>query len=75
MVISFTEQSKLWGISDQLSGRGVACVDYDRDGDIDIVISNHQQAPLLYKNRHNDESKDSYSSISFSDTTKNTRVH
>ncbi|RZF93564.1 hypothetical protein EXT42_06775 [Pseudoalteromonas sp. CO302Y] len=71
---TFTEQSKLWGIGDQLSGRGVACVDYDRDGDIDIVINNHQQAPLLYKNRHNDESKDSYLSISLRDTTKNTRA-
>jgi len=47
---SFTEQSHQLGITDTLSGRGVVCFDYDRDGDVDILISNHQDRLLLYKN-------------------------
>ena len=47
---SFTEQSSELGITDTLSGRGVACLDYDRDGDVDILVSNHQDRLLLYKN-------------------------
>ncbi|MDO6695233.1 FG-GAP-like repeat-containing protein [Aliiglaciecola sp. 3_MG-2023] len=47
---TFSEQSSELGITDTLSGRGVACLDYDRDGDVDILISNHQDRLLLYKN-------------------------
>lgn len=31
-------------------GRGIACLDYDLDGDIDIFVANNQQAPALYRN-------------------------
>lgn len=48
---TFTERAIELGITDTLSGRAVSCFDYDRDGDIDILISNHQNRPLLYENR------------------------
>lgn len=47
---SFTERAESWGINDRLSGRAVVCSDYDRDGDVDIFIANHQGPLLLYKN-------------------------
>jgi hypothetical protein len=31
-------------------GRGLACYDYDRDGDLDMLIANSGEAPSLYRN-------------------------
>ena len=47
---TFAEKSKLAGIDDTGQGRGIVCFDYDRDGDIDIFISNYGQQPKLYRN-------------------------
>lgn len=47
---TFTERAADLGVVDQLSGRAVVCFDYDRDGDIDILVSNHQNRPSLYRN-------------------------
>ena len=71
---SFTEQSSQWGITDTYSGRGVLCMDYDRDGDVDIVVNNHHQRPVLYRNRHNDEATSNFLSITLRDSTLNTRA-
>lgn len=48
--VTFTERAKELGIDDTMHGRGVACFDYDRDGDIDIYIGNNNQTPKLYRN-------------------------
>ena len=47
---TFREMSGLLGIEDEGQGRGVTCFDYDRDGDIDILISNNDQKMQLYRN-------------------------
>lgn len=47
---TFEEQSALAGLTDTGLGRGVACFDYDRDGDLDLFIANHSGAPRLYRN-------------------------
>lgn len=47
---TFTEMAATLGIADIGEGRGVACFDYDRDGDLDIAISNYSGAFKLYRN-------------------------
>jgi len=47
---TFTETSSESGIVDYGDGRGVVCFDADRDGDIDIFISNNGAAPRFYIN-------------------------
>lgn len=47
---SFTERAVELGIDDRRSGRGVVCFDYDRDGDLDIFISNRNAPHRLYRN-------------------------
>ncbi len=40
---SFMERSSELGMIDTSQGRGVVCFDYDRDGDVDLFISNNRQ--------------------------------
>jgi hypothetical protein len=47
---TFTERSSELGLNDRGQGRGVACFDADRDGDIDIFVSNNEEAPRFYRN-------------------------
>ena len=47
---TFVEQALTLGIDDTRQGRGIACFDYDRDGDIDIYIANNEGNGRLYRN-------------------------
>jgi len=47
---TFTETAAARGIVDARQGRGVACFDYDRDGDVDVFIANNSHSPRLYRN-------------------------
>lgn len=49
----FIDSTEAWGITERQQGRAVICFDYDRDGDTDILISNNNQAPTLYRNNTN----------------------
>lgn len=47
---SFTEKAAEYGIADTGQGRGVVCFDFDRDGDLDILVANNGQPARLYRN-------------------------
>lgn len=47
---AFVEQAAALGIDDRSQGRGVSCVDIDRDGDLDLVLANHNQPLRVYRN-------------------------
>jgi cytochrome c peroxidase len=49
---TFSEMSEQWGIIHNGQGRGIACFDYDQDGDIDIIIANNGAPPTLYRNNN-----------------------
>ncbi|MDH3590044.1 MAG: VCBS repeat-containing protein, partial [Gammaproteobacteria bacterium] len=46
----FTNRATELGVLHTAMGRGLVCYDYDRDGDLDIVIANSGEAPSLYRN-------------------------
>jgi len=48
---TFTEEAQAWSIADPSEGRGLACFDYDRDGDIDIVVLDHSTGLQFFENR------------------------
>ncbi len=50
---SFTEMSADMGIVNRKQGRGVSCLDYDRDGDMDIMVANNGQSPDFFCNHGN----------------------
>lgn len=45
----FTDIAQESGIDDLFEGRGVAIVDLDNDGALDVVIANHNERPTVYK--------------------------
>ena len=47
---SFSEMAAAAGIADMGQGRGVVCLDYDGDMDLDIVIANNGGPARLYRN-------------------------
>jgi hypothetical protein len=52
----FIDESKQLGFDQPMVGRGVACFDYQQDGDIDIIINPLEGAPKLYVNQlHNNQ--------------------
>ncbi len=47
---TFTEISHSLWLDDTSMGRGLACLDHDRDGDVDLLVSNMNQPPRLLRN-------------------------
>ena len=45
---TFAESARAFGLTDQGQGRGVACFDAERDGDIDIVLTNNDEDHLVF---------------------------
>jgi hypothetical protein len=48
---TFSEQAAGWGINVPSEGRGVTCLDHDRDGDMDIVVFDHSNRLQFFENR------------------------
>jgi hypothetical protein len=46
----FVERAAELGLVDTLQGRGVACFDYDRDGDVDLFVANNNGPSRLFRN-------------------------
>jgi cytochrome c peroxidase len=66
----FRQVAEAAGIDDRRQGRGVACFDHDRDGDIDIVIANNAGPLALYRN---DAAPGSWLAIRLRGATANSR--
>lgn len=48
---TFDDVSAAWGLDVPSEGRGVACFDYDRDGDIDVVFLDHSRGLQFFENQ------------------------
>jgi hypothetical protein len=53
---TMNEQAELRGFDDRGQGRGLVTLDYDGDGDLDLVVANHAGYPRLYRNEGGNES-------------------
>jgi hypothetical protein len=60
---TFTEDAAGWNINDPSEGRGLACFDYDRDGDVDIVVLDHSTGLQFFENRSGADSGRRFLSI------------
>ncbi|MBX9892087.1 MAG: FG-GAP-like repeat-containing protein [Chitinophagaceae bacterium] len=48
--LQFEDMTKAWGLDFDSFGAGMASADFDRDGDIDIIINNTNEAASLLEN-------------------------
>lgn len=46
----FYEVASAFGITDAGNGKGLLTFDYDRDGDLDVFLTQHAGPPILYEN-------------------------
>lgn len=50
-----SEQGEARGVYDKGQGRSVVAFDYDRDGDLDLLVINHAGRPRLFRNDGGDQ--------------------
>jgi cytochrome c peroxidase len=48
---TFTDAAVAWGAGAPSEGRGVTCLDYDRDGDVDVAVFDHSRSLQFFENR------------------------
>ncbi len=49
--LTFSNQSKNWGLTEASFSNGAAVGDFDNDGDLDLVVNNIEGTAFLYRNR------------------------
>lgn len=69
---TFADESLAWGIVGLTNGRGVACLDYDRDGDVDIAVAQNSGPALVYENQHSASDGNNFVSVSLVSAAPNT---
>lgn len=70
--VSFTDITKSWGWDFPTYSAGMAYADFDRDGDMDVVINNTNMPATLLKNNNEQQSKKSnYLTLKFRGDTSN----
>lgn len=55
--LQFEDKTKEWGLDFNSFGAGMASADFDRDGDLDIIINNTNEKASLLENTSNEKEK------------------
>lgn len=69
--LSYTNQSKAWGLDEPSFSNGAAYGDLDGDGFLDLVVNNVNQELFVYKNNSKQLTKHNYLALRFQGSAKN----
>ena len=68
---TFTQTNEKWGFAEGSYSNGVAYVDLDNDGDLEIVTNNINKPVFVYENKSNEISSNQFLKIQLNGTRKN----
>ncbi len=69
--LTFKRMTDDWGFLQPTISHGAAFGDFDLDGDVDIITSNTEQSPFLYRNNENTMLKNHFIDFTLEGSTKN----
>ncbi|MBX9783592.1 MAG: VCBS repeat-containing protein [Chitinophagaceae bacterium] len=69
--LTFTNQTNNWGWNFPTCSAGIAYADFDKDGDMDVIINNTNMEATLLENKSNEIAPKSYLNIKFRGDTGN----
>ncbi len=70
--LTFSDQSKAWGMSVPSNSNGAAYADLDNDGDLDLVVNNVNKPAFIYRNEAATQLQHGYLKIKLEGAGKNT---
>lgn len=69
--LSFSNQSKAWGLNETSFSNGAIYADLDLDGDLDLVTNNFNSEAFLFRNNSHEQGLANYLSVKLSGTPGN----
>jgi hypothetical protein len=72
--LKFKDMAADWGMTDKTFSNGAAYGDLDNDGDLDLIVSNVNQAALIYRNNSRELSGNHYLRVRLQSAAPNTHA-
>ena len=61
--LTFTNETKAWGLNEPTQSNGAVYADLDNDGDLDLIINNVNAEAGIYENHANEKARNHYLAI------------